>query len=150
MKIKMNLQNNFKLAEEGEQVLEITKAECTPSGKPNCLKVTFKAANGGFINSKYDFNNDKALFGMGILLSKALGLEDGDEFDTKDTPKLVGKKLVCEVVHTKGSKPNDDGELPTFANVKKVISLADEETGEVSEESPRNMIASQDDEDDLD
>ena len=150
MKIKMNLQNNFKLAEEGEQVLEITKAECTPSGKPNCLKVTFKAANGGFINSKYDFNNDKALFGMGILLSKALGLEDGDEFDTKDTPKLVGKKLVCEVVHTQGSKPNDDGELPTFANVKKVISLADEETGEVSEESPRNMIASQDDEDDLD
>ena len=151
MKIKMNLNSNFKLADEGEQVLEITKAECTPSGKPNCLKVTFKAANGGFINSKYDFNNDKALFGMGILLSKALGLEDGDEFDTKDTPKLVGKKLLCEVIHTQGTKPNEDGELPTFANVKKVISLVNEETGEVSSESPRNMIASSDDdEDDLD
>ena len=151
MKIKMNLQNNFKLAEEGEQVLEITKAECTPSGKPSKLKVTFKAANGGFINSNYDFGNDKAMFGMGILVSKALGLEDGDEFDTKDdTPKLVGKKLLCEVVHTQGSKPNEDGEFPTFANVKKVISLVDEETGVVSEESPRNMIASQDDEDDLD
>lgn len=151
MKVKLNLNSNFKLAEEGEQVLEITKAECTPSGKPNCLKVTFKAANGGFINSKYDFNNDKAMFGMGILVSKALEMEDGDEFDTKeDTPKLVGKKLLCEVVHTQGSKPNEDGELPTFANVKKVISLVNEETGEISEESPRNMIASQDDEDDLD
>lgn len=145
MKIKMNLQNNFKLAEEGEQVVEITKAECTPSGKPNCCKVTFKAANGGFVNSKYDFNNDKAMFGFGILVSKALGLDDGDEFDTKeDTPKLVGKKLLCEVVHTQGSKPNEDGELPTFANVKKVISLVKE----TSEESPRNMIAN--DEDDLD
>ena len=151
MKIKLNISNNFKLVDEGEQVLEITKAEVKPSGKPTYMQVTFKAANGGFINSKYDFNNDKAMFGMGILVSKALEMEDGDEFDTKeDTPKLVGKKLLCEVVHTQGSKPNEDGELPTFANVKKVISLVNEETGEVSKESPRNMIANQDDEDDLD
>ena len=149
MKVKLNLNNNFKLAEEGEQVLEITKAEATPSGKPSSLKVTFKAANGGFINSKYDFNNDKALFGMGILVSKALGLDDGDEFDTKeDTAKLVGKKLLCEVVHTQGSRPNEDGELPVFANVKRVISLV-EETENKTEESPRNMIANSD-EDDLD
>ena len=151
MKVKLNLNNSFKLAEEGEQVLEITKAECTPSGKPDKLKVTFRAANGGFINSKYDFNNDKAMFGMGILVSKALGLEDGDEFDTKeDTPKLVGKKLVCEVVHTQGTKLDEDGNPTVFANVRKVLSLVNETTGEVSSESPRNMIANQDDEDDLD
>lgn len=149
MRVKLNLNNNFKLVEEGEQVLEITKAEASPSGRPERLKVTFRANNGGFINTRYEFNNDKSLWAMGMMLSKALGLEDGDEFDTKtDTPKLVGKKLLCEVIHTEGTKPNDDGELPIFANIKKVIALVNDDTGEV-EESPRNMIANNSD-DDLD
>lgn len=149
MKIKMNLNGNFKLCPEGERVLTITKAECTPSGKPDKLKVTFQDSEGGFVNSKYDFSNDKSIWAMGMMLSKALELEDGDEFDTKtDTPKLIGKKLLCEVVHTEGTKPNDDGELPIFANIKKVIALVNDDTGEV-EESPRNMIANNDD-DDLD
>ena len=146
----MNLNGHFKLCPEGERVLTITKAECTPSGKPDKLKVTFQDSEGGFVNSKYDFTNDKSVWAMGMMLSKALELDDGDEFDTKlDTPKLVGKKLLCEIVHTQGTKPNDDGELPTFANIKRVISLVDDETGEVTEEkSARNIIA--DDEDDLD
>ena len=150
MKIKMNLNGNFKLCPEGERVLTITKAECTPSGKPDKLKVTFQDSDGGFVNSKYDFTNDKSVWAMGMMLSKALELEDGDEFDTKtDTPKLIGKKLLCEIVHTQGTKPNEDGELPTFANIKKVISLVNDVTGEVSEvKSARNMI--NDDEDDLD
>lgn len=150
MKIKMNMKG-FKLVDEGERVLKITKAECTPSGKPDKLKVTFQdVKEGGTINSQYSFNNDGALFAMGKLVEIALNFEDGDEFDTKeDTPKLVGKELLCEVVHTKGTKPNNDGELPTFANVKKVISLADTSTGEIVD-SPRNAIANQDDEDDLD
>lgn len=149
MKIKMNMKG-FKLVDEGERVLKITKAECTPSGKPDKLKVTFQdVKEGGTINSQYSFNNDGALFAMGKLVEIALNFEDGDEFDTKeDTPKLVGKELLCEVVHTKGTKPNNDGELPTFANVKKVISLANTTTGEIAD-SPRNAIASQE-EDDLD
>ena len=151
MKIKMNLNSNFKLCPEGERVLTITKAECTPSGKPDKLKVTFQDSDGGFVNSKYDFTNDKSVWAMGMMLSKALELDDGDEFDTKlDTPKLVGKKLLCEIVHTQGTKPNDDGELPTFANIKKVIALVEESTGEVVEnQSARNAIADSD-EDDLD
>lgn len=149
MKIKMNLNGNFKLCPEGERVLTITKAECKPSGKSDNMKVTFQDSEGGFVNSKYDFTNDKSVWAMGMMLSKALKLEDGDEFDTKtDTPKLVGKKLLCEVIHTEGTKPNDDGELPIFANIKKVIALVNDDTGEV-EESPRNMIANNDD-DDLD
>lgn len=150
MKIKMNMKG-FKLVEEGERVLKITKAECTPSGKPDKLKVTFQdIKEGGTINSQYNFNNSGAVFAMSKLAEVALGLEDGDEFDTKtDTARLVGKELLCEVVHTQGTKPNNDGELPTFANVKKVISLADTSTGEVID-SPRNAIANQDDEDDLD
>lgn len=150
MKIKMNMKGNFKLVPEGERELEITKAECTPSGKPDKLKVTFQDTEGGFINSQYNFDNDKSLFAMGKLVEIALDFEDGDEFDTKeDTPKLVGKKLLCEVTHSQGTKPNDNGELPTFANVKKVISLVGNETS-VANESPRNAIANQEDEDDLD
>lgn len=150
MKIKMNMQG-FKLVEEGERVLKITKAECTPSGKPDKLKVTFQdVKDGGMINSQYSFSNSSAVFAMSKLAEVALGLEDGDEFDTKtDTPRLVGQELLCEVVHTQGTKPNNDGELPTFANVKKVISLANSNTGEVVD-SPRNSIATQEDEDDLD
>lgn len=150
MKIKMNMQG-FKLVEEGERVLKITKAECTPSGKPDKLKVTFQdVKDGGMINSQYSFSNSGAVFAMSKLAEVALGLEDGDEFDTKtDTPRLVGQELLCEVVHTQGTKPNNDGELPTFANVKKVISLANSNTGEVVD-SPRNSIATQEDEDDLD
>lgn len=150
MKIKMNLKSNFKIVPEGERVLKITKAECTPSGKPNKMKVTFQDTDGGFINSQYNFDNDKSLFAMGKMLETALQFEDGDEFDTKTDPaKLVGKVLLCEVVHTQGTKPNDEGELPTFANIKKTISLVEETTGEVkASESPRNIIA--DDEDDLD
>ena len=150
MKITMNLKGNFKLVEEGERVLTITKAECTPSGKPNKMKVTFQDTDGGFINSQYNFDNDKSLFAMGKMLEVALGFEDGDEFDTKtDTPKLIGKTLLCEVVHTQGTKPNDEGELPTFANIKKVLSLVTED-GEVTSNnsSPRSAIV--DNEDDLD
>ena len=151
MRTKMNLKNNFKLVEEGERVLEITKAECTPSGKPDKMKVTFKDSEGGFINSQYNFDNDKSLFAMGKMLETALEFEDGDEFDTKTDPKrLIGKKLLCEVVHTQGTKPNENGELPTFANIKKTISLVTDD-GEVvsANDSPRNAIAD-DDEDDLD
>lgn len=148
MKIKMNLSGSFKTCPEGKRVLTITKAECTPSGKPDKLKVTFQDTEGGFVNSKYDFTNDKSIWAMGMMLSKALQLDDGDEFDTKlDTPRLIGKKLLCEVIHTQGTKPNEDGELPTFANIKKVISLVDDEVEKVEEQSARNMIVNDEDDD---
>lgn len=144
MKIKMNLKNNFKLVEEGKRVLKITKAEAKPSGKPTSLVVTFQDIDGGIITSRYSFENSGAVWAMSKLCEIALGLKDGDEFDTStDTQKLIGKELICEVSHSKGTKANDKGEFPTFANVKKVISLVNENTGEVSE-SPRNSIIDDD------
>lgn len=145
MKIKMNMKG-FKLVPEGERVLRISKAECTPSGMPDKLKVTFEdIKDGGTINSQYNFNNTGAVYAMSKLAEVALGLKDGDEFDTtQDTQKLVGKELLCEIVHTKGTKPNDKGELPTFANVKRVISLVNTATGVVDNESPRNTIIDDD------
>lgn len=154
MLIPVKTKGNFKIVPEGERTLTITKAECRPAGKPNKLEVTFEDSEGGKINTRYDFTNDKSLFVMGKMLEVVLGMEDGDSFDTaKDTKKLENKKVICEVVHTQGTKANEDGELPTFANIKKVIALVDDETGEVSEPSPRNAIANnsdEEDEDDLD
>lgn len=146
--IKMNLQNSFVLVPEGERVLEITKAECKPSGKPTAMHVTFKDSEGGFVNNRYDFSVPGAVTAMSIMINYALGLEDGDQFDTvKDTPRLVGKKLVCEVTHAEGNKPNKDGKIPVFANIGKVIG-AYEETGEVittaSTTSARRAIATDD------
>lgn len=139
MLIKFNLESReFKLCPAGERVLEITKAECTPSGKPNKMTVTFKdVETGAFINNRYDFTNDKGLFAMGMLCKVALQMEDGDEFDTaRDTKALVGKKLLCEVAHTQGTQIREDGTYPTFANIRKTIRLEEEVI-----EGARNTIA---------
>lgn len=147
MKIKMNLTGNFTLVPEGERILTITKAECTPSGKPSKMKVTFQDSEGGFINSIYNFDNDKSLFAMGKMLEVALGFEDGDEFDTKSDPeKLVGKKVLCTVIHSQGTRANDKGEFPTFANINRVLELVEDDVAD----SPRNSLPTEDDDDDLD
>ena len=143
MKIKMNMTSNFKVVPEGERELTITKAKCKPSGKPTRIDITFQDNEGGFVNSRYAFDNDNAMFAFAKLLEVALKFKDGDEFDTKEhTQQLVGQKLICEVVHTQGSQPNENGELPIFANIKKTISLV------ADNDSPRNAISNQNDEDD--
>ena len=148
MKIKLNLKNNFKLVHEGERILTITNAEFRPVGKPQELRVTFQDTEGGTISTTYDMNNKTGLFIMGVLVSTALGLQDGDDFDTKDVDKLVNKKLLCEIVHRNGQQPNENGEVPTFANIKRIIKLADDYAD--TDLSPRNMIKNNNDFDDLD
>lgn len=115
MEIKLNLKRNFKLVNEGERVLEITSAKATPSGAPNKLTLQMKdVEDGATLQSIYNFNNDTSVWAMGMMLNKALDIEDGGSFDTRDVDKLVGIKLLCEVAH---STSNDR----QFANVKKVI-----------------------------
>ena len=128
-KIKFDLVNNFTPVPEGERVLEITKAECKPSGRPSVMHVTFKdVKTGSILNNRYDFNSSGGLTAMAIMCRIALGLPNAEEFDTvTDTPKLVGKKLVCEVVHNQGTQAREDGTYPIFANIKKVIRLTDAE-----------------------
>ena len=139
MKIKLNMTSNFKLVPEGERELTITKAECKPSGKPTRIDMTFQDSDGGFVNSRYAFDNDKAMWAFAKML-EVLGYSDGDEFDTKtDVQSLIGKTLLCEIAHTQGTQPNENGELPTFANIKKTISLVEKD------KSPRNEIAEEDD-----
>lgn len=133
MKIKYNLNEGFKLVQEGERVLEITKAEAKPSGKPTKIVLGFKdIEDGATLQNNYDLSNNGAIYALGLVCKYTLGLEDEDEIDTAtDLPKLVGKKVVCEIVHNEGSQPREDGTLPKFANIAKVVGGVEETTGEV-------------------
>lgn len=129
--IKINLKNNYKTVQEGERILEVTGAKVTPSGKPNKLQLNMKdIEDGATLLNSYNFDNDTSVWAMGMMLSAALVLEDGDDFDTKDVEKLVGVKLKCEVTH---SEYNDK----VYANVRKVIERVDidDSTGEVQDNS---------------
>ena len=114
MKIKYNLNAGFKLVQAGERVLEITKAEAKPSGKPSKIVLGFKdVEDGATLQNNYDLSNNGAIYALGLICKYALGLEDEDEIDTvTDLPKLVGKKVICEVVHNEGSQSTEDGTLP--------------------------------------
>jgi hypothetical protein len=132
MRIKVNLQGNFAIVKEGERVLEITDAKATPSGKPEKLVLHMKdVEDGATLINNYNFNNNISLWAMGMMLNTALGMEDGAEFDTKNAKDLIGIKLLCEVEHSEYNEK-------TYANVKKVLSRVDDETGVVSTVTTEN------------
>lgn len=121
MEIKINLNSNFKIVEEGERKLEIVEAKVQPSGKPEKLTLRMKdVEDGATLMNTYSFTNEKSLWALGILLNIALGLEDGGSFNTDDVSSLVGVVLLCEVKH---SEYNDK----TYANVVKIISRVSED-----------------------
>ena len=128
MLVKVNLKSGYKTVQEGERILEITDAKVSPSGKPNKLSLNMKdIEDGATLLNSYNFDNDTSVWAMGVMLSIALGLQDGDDFDTRDCEKLIGVKLKCEVKHSEGN-----GRV--YANVKKVIERVDvnNQTGEVT------------------
>lgn len=121
MMIKVNLKGGFKTVQEGERVLEITDAKFTPSGAPEKLILSMKdVEDGATLQSTYNIKNEKGAWAMGVMLSIALGLEDGDEFNTNDVKNLIGVKLLCEVAHSEYNGRN-------YANIKKVISRVENE-----------------------
>ena len=90
--------------------------------------------------SKYDFNNQYGLMAFGFLCRTALGIPDMGEFETSDIGQLVGKVVVCEIAHTEGTQPREDGTFPVFANIKKVIRKVDTEQPYTGTGSPRVNI----------
>ena len=79
--------------------------------------------------------------------SFVLSFKDEDEIDTvTDLPRLVGKQVICEIVHNEGSQPKEDGTLPKFANISKVIGGVNNTTTEIkSTSSARASIPTMDD-----
>lgn len=132
--IKLNLKGGFKKVQEGIRDLEITDVKVTPSGAPEKMILTMKdVEDGASLQNTYNFKSETSVWAMGMMLSVALGLEDGAEFDTKDAQQLVGKVLKCEVAH---SEYNGN----TYANVKKILEKVEKETTSASKEEDFKKI----------
>ncbi len=130
MMIKVNLKGGFKIVAEGERTLEIVDAKFTPSGAPDRLVLSMKdVEDGATLQNTFNMKNETSLWAMGMMLNVALGLNDGDDFNTNDVDKLKGIKLVCEVTHSEYNGR-------TYANVRKVISKVEE----TSEQIPTSEV----------
>lgn len=140
------VESSFVLVPAGEDVvLGITSAKAMPKAKPSKIEVVFTHANGGIIKQTYDLNKklkktDKNPIGLvlfSILARTALGDSSLENFSlSKDLPKLVGKNLVCEVKH---SDPKDNENGCVYANIKRIVRLADEETVEEVEDEEDDL-----------
>lgn len=140
MKINFNLQN-YEPVPEGIRVMTITKAKATPSGKPSKIETVFKDnATGRTIINNYGLDSNGGLMAFGFLCRVAFNMQDMDSFDTDNVSELVGKVVKCEVVHTEGTSPREDGTLPIFANIKKVVALVSDNTEPTEGTSPRASI----------
>lgn len=134
--IKINLKGSYKTVQEGERVLEITDAKATPSGKPEKISINMRdVEDGASLINNYNFNNEISMWAFGVMLNIALGIGDGDTFDTNDLNKLKGIKLLCEVSHSEYNGK-------TYANVKKVISKV--ETLNTKNDAEKDIIAEDD------
>ena len=146
MDIIQLVESSFVLVPAGEDVvLGITSAKAMPKAKPSKIEVVFTHANGGTIKQTYDLNKklkktDKNPIGLvlfSILARTALGDSSLENFSlSKDLPKLVGKNLVCEVKH---SDPKDNEKGYVYANIKKIVRLADKETVEEVEDEEDDL-----------
>ena len=127
--IKINLKGSFILIPEGERILTVKSAKATPSGDPKKIEIVFEdKESGGTLTQNVNLDNDTSIYVFSLIASYALGLIDGADFDIiNDTPKLVGKKIKAEVKHVEGTKPREDGSLPIFANLGKIIGPVDAE-----------------------
>lgn len=146
------VESEFKLVPAGEDVvLSITSVKAMPKAKPSKIEVVFTHANGGTIKQTYDLvkkvkKTDKNPIGLvlfSILARTALGDSSLEDFSlSKDLPKLVDKNVVCEVKH---SDPKDNEKGYVYANIKRIIRLADDfEVG-----TPKEVEDVEDEEDDL-
>ncbi len=102
MKITLNIANKeFPQVPEGERILEVIEASVIPSGAPQQLQIRLKDIETGATTLKsWKFSSSGQLYYMGKFLEIALGLKDGDEFDTKDVNKLVGMRFNTTVSHS--------------------------------------------------
>lgn len=129
----MKLSEGFTLVPAGEDiVLLLEKIEAKPKAKPKVIEATFRHENGGVITNKYNLRTDpktkeielaeKAAFPFSCLARAVLGNEVKDFSLSQDLPKLAGKYIECEVIHT---EPNEKGNV--FANIKKTLRMVEPE-----------------------
>ena len=122
-------ENNFKTVPAGEDiVLSIKSVVGKPKKDPKVVEVTYEHESGAKIVNKYDLNNDKALFALSCVIRATLTSNMNEFSVSKDGPAMVGKKVLCEVVHNESSNGN------VFANIRKTKRYTEPEVEEVEEE----------------
>lgn len=121
MKVKFNLSRGFKLVPEGEQVLTITEINAVPSGLPKQVKITWTDATGTNLLETCDLAT--TIWKLSRICEVAFGIKDGEEMELDEIISgLKGKQFECEIVHTQGKNPREDGTYPTYANIKNILS----------------------------
>lgn len=144
-KIKLSESKGFTLVPAGEQNLTITKIEVLPNlKKPKTVAVEYTHKNGGKINSTMDLDRDAAIVILSILIRVVTGQNDLEEFDLKDLSSFVGAVIVGEVAHVEVEDKEDDTKVRTFANLKKLLSLVENDDEDDTDEDDEDL----DDEDD--
>ena len=135
--IKFNMSGGFKLMEEGEKIVTLTKVEPSPSGAPTSINVVYTDDKGATINEKIDLS--KALWKISAIAGAVLNAKDGEEMEASELcKKLQGKQIKVEIVHNKGKQAREDGTFPTFANVRNI--LGGVESAPATTENPRSSI----------
>lgn len=91
-------------------------------------EVNFKhEPSGATIKNKYDLKKDGGLVAFSILARCILGSDIETFSISKDLPKFVDKRILCEVEHTEYNGN-------TYANIKKTKKVVTEEVAGQEEE----------------
>ena len=140
-------ENKFILVPQGTVTLYLESIVAKPAGNPKVIEAKFTHDNGGSITNKYKLVRDpktkeieldkNSAFPFSCLARAVLG-NNLSEFELKDDlPKLQGKYIECEVVHT---DPADNEKGYVFANIRKTLRMV-----EVNQEAEENSDVEEDD-----
>lgn len=99
MLLNLKQSTDYKLIPEGLQKLKIVDAKCVPSGAPKQITIKFEDENGGSMIKNYKIDSSGAMFYFAKLLT-ALGVSDGETFDTNDIGKLINRYVIGDIAHT--------------------------------------------------
>lgn len=134
-------ENKFILVPQGTVTLYLESIVTKPAGNPKVIEAKFVHENGGSIINKYKLIKDpktkeieldkNSAFPFSCLARAVLG-NNLSEFELKDDlPKLQGRYIECEVVHT---DPADNEKGYVFANIKKTLRMV-----EVNQEAEEDL-----------
>lgn len=98
MLVNLNTERTFKIIPEGDVLVTIKDAKVVPSGAPQRIQLKFVDKDGASMLKDYKFDSSGAMYYFGQLLS-AIGIGDGETFDTNDVGKLINKELIVTVKH---------------------------------------------------
>jgi len=138
--IKFNLSNNYQKMEAGEKILTIVDCKAVPSGNPTDVKIVWQDEKK--VQLTENINLDRALWKISRICEATLKVTDGEEMSIEDMCKqLINTQVKALVEHRPGNKPREDGTIPTFANVTKILGGVEITSATPTQtENPRSSI----------